>query len=220
MRKGGKDETIAKCDEEKDLGVMFDRQLLFDSHIENAINKANRTLGVIKRTFSYLDKDIFLKLYKTLVRPHLEYGNVIWNPLLKRQSTLLEKVQRRATKLLKDINHLSYGKRLEILNLPSLKSRRIRGDLIQTYKIFANIDDLELAHFFQLSHVEKTRNAESKIFIEFCRTNSRKHCFSKRIAPVWNALPNNIKLAPDTNTFKSLLDHHKIMIETLYDFDE
>ena len=74
--------NIMKCDEEKDLGVVFDCMLSFDSHIQTVINKANRNIGIIRRTFSYLTRNGFIKLYKALVRPHLEYGNAIWHPHL------------------------------------------------------------------------------------------------------------------------------------------
>ena len=108
---------ICESKEEKDLGVIFDPQLSFDAHINKAINKANQMIGLIKRTFTYLNKDILLKLYKSLVRPHLEYGNMIWYPLLKRQSIAVEKVQRRATNLLQECKNLDYGQRLSYLNL-------------------------------------------------------------------------------------------------------
>lgn len=89
------------CSSEKDLGVLFDNKLTFDNHINYAVNKANSMLGLIKRSFLYLDIDSFLCLYKSLVRPHLEYGNIIWYPLFKRQSAMLERVQCRATRMLK-----------------------------------------------------------------------------------------------------------------------
>ena len=139
---------VTKCDEEKDLGVIFDKELLFDKHITKSINKANSMIGLIRRTFSFLDKDTFLRLYKTLIRPIIEYGNSVWFPNLKRQSVEIEKVQRRATKLVHKINHLQYYDRLKYLQLPSLKARRIRGDLIQTYEIINNIDDTNKEHFF------------------------------------------------------------------------
>ncbi|WP_419614725.1 hypothetical protein [Thiolapillus sp.] len=69
--------SIAKCNEEKDLGVIFDKSFSFDVHAQSCINKANKMIGIIKRTFTFLDKEIFNNLYKALVRPHLEYGNVI-----------------------------------------------------------------------------------------------------------------------------------------------
>ena len=71
-----------------------------------------------------------------MVRPVLEYGNVIWFPYLKRQSAAIEKVQRRATRMLPFLSDLCYEERLKILKLPTLKHRRLRGDMIQTYKIF------------------------------------------------------------------------------------
>ena len=69
------------------------------------VNKANQMIGIIKRTFTFLDKDILLKLYKAIVRPHLEYGNTVWFPRLKRQSIVIEKVQRRATKPIYEIRN-------------------------------------------------------------------------------------------------------------------
>ena len=144
----GKDvQKTSVCETEKDLGVTFDKDLSFDPHIDRVVNKANQMIGIIKRTFSYLDKDTFLKLYKAFVRPHLEYANVIWNPYLKRQSEKIEQVQRRATRLLKECKEMSYEERLGYLNLHSLKGRRVRGDLIQVYKIMNGVDKLNIVFF-------------------------------------------------------------------------
>ena len=155
---------IDTCSSEKDLGVFFDNKLIFDNHINYAVNKANLMLGLIKRSFLYLDIDSFLCLYKSLVRPHLEYGNIIWYPLFKRQSAMLERVQRRATKMLIELNDLSYQDRLKRLHLPPLKARRFRGDLIQTYKIMSNIDNINFTKFFQVNYTAKTRNVH-KFFL-------------------------------------------------------
>ena len=95
--KSGEEESVLNiCSKEKDLGVIFDGKLSFDAHIQNCISKANRILGIIKRSFSYLDKELFLLIYvyKSMVRPHLEYANSIWSPKLKRQSAAIERVQR------------------------------------------------------------------------------------------------------------------------------
>ena len=81
----------------KDLGVTFDNGFSFDVHIQSCINKANKMIGIIKRTFTFLDKENFNTPYKTLLRPYLEYGNVIWFPQMKGQSVAIERVQRRAT---------------------------------------------------------------------------------------------------------------------------
>ena len=185
---------ITSCNAEKDLGVMFDTSLSFDAHIHNVVNRANQMLGIIKRCFSFLNRDIFLKLYKAFVRPHLEYANVIWNPYLKRQSIMIERVQRRATKLLFECRNMSYRERLQYLNLHSLKGRRLRGDLIQTFKIFNQIDDLDMKNFFALSETTYTRNSEAKIFIKYSKTNKRKKFFSNRVSPHWNSLPTYLNL--------------------------
>ena len=103
-----------------------------------------KMLGIIMRSFDFIQEDTFIQLYKTMIRPHLEYGNVIWSPQLKRQSIAIEKVQRRATKLVKSCKNLPYEKRLQILNLLILKYKRYRGDLLQLYKIINNIDNDDL----------------------------------------------------------------------------
>ena len=167
---------LETCKEEKDLGVIFDPRLTFDRHINMAVGKASRVLGLIRRSFIGLDNRVLLKLYKSLVRPHLEYGNQVWNPFLKRQSITIEKVQRRATKLIKHISHLEYEQRLQKLKLPSLKFRRIRGDLINTYKIFHNKDNTN-KQLFQLTNESRTRNKELKILTQYSRTNIRKNIF-------------------------------------------
>ena len=210
---------ISKTKEEKDLGVTFDPQLSFDAHINNKINKANQMIGLIKRTFTYLNKDILLKLYKSLVRPHLEYGNIIWYPLLKRQSIALERVQKRATNLLRECRNLDYEQRLRHLKLHSLKGRRIRGDLIETYKIFNDNVDVKIEDLFRLNTTDITRNPEGKIFIEHHRNNKCKLALGKRIAHLWNALPTNTKYAQSTNQFKNLLDKDPKLDKLLFDFD-
>ena len=73
-------------------------------------------LGIIKKSFATLDKVTLPLLYKSMVRPHLEYGNVIWGPIYKGDQIMVEKVQKRATKLIPTIWHLPYGERLKVPN--------------------------------------------------------------------------------------------------------
>ena len=75
---------IEDVHQEKDLGVTFDKELKFSDHIALKVKKANQILGMIRYTFSCLDRDIFLPLYKTLIRPHLEYASTIWSPIYKK----------------------------------------------------------------------------------------------------------------------------------------
>ena len=165
-------DNITKCEEEKDLGVIFNKYLSFDVHIQNSINKANSMIGIIRRTFTFIDGEIFTNLYKSLVRPHLEYGNIVWFPQLKRQSVAIEKVQRRATKLIPMLKDLIYKERLRQLKLPTLKYWRYRGDLIQVFKIINEIDDLKFEDFFTTTKLDSTRNSEHKLCVRFTETKN------------------------------------------------
>ena len=177
-------------------------------------------IGIIRRTFSYMDKHIFLKLYKALVRSHLEYGNVIWNPHLKRQSLQIESIQRRATKMVPECKDMSYAQRLRYLKIFSLKGRRERGDLIQAYKIFQGVDDIEPANVFTLASYKSTRNQGNKLGQSYCKTDIRKFSFSNRIVENWNKLPKEIKEAPSVNAFKNRIDSNPKLVELFYSYDE
>ena len=109
--------------------------MMFSKHTGMVANKANRILGVIRRTFDYMDAVMFTTLYKSLIRPHLEYTNCIWSPILHKDSTLIESIQRKATKLVQGLKDLPYPVRLRYLKIPALAYRRVRGDMIQVYKI-------------------------------------------------------------------------------------
>ena len=121
------DETLHKRDTVKDWGIIFDTQLV--DHINNKINEAYQILGIIKRNFIYLTPHSFLILYKSLERSHLEYGVSVWSPHHEYLVEKLEKVQKRATKIIISIKHLKYEERLRYLKLPTLKFRRVRGDM-------------------------------------------------------------------------------------------
>ena len=92
--------------EEKDLGVIIDMELTFDEHIATKIKKANQMMGLIRRTFSFLDGDTFKKLYTSFVRPHVEYANPVWCPHLRKHIKMLENVQIRVTKLVDSMKHM------------------------------------------------------------------------------------------------------------------
>ena len=94
-------------------------------------------LGLIKRNFKYLAIPTFIQLYISMVRSHLDYCSSVWAPYRKGDIEALEKVQKRATKILPGLKNLPYSERLKICKIPTLHYRRIRGDVIETYKIIS-----------------------------------------------------------------------------------
>ena len=122
--------VLGTSTEEKDLGVIFSDDLRWDEHIASLVNKANRVLGIVKKTFKTKNQNVLKKLYTSLVRPHLEYASQVWHPFLRKDIARLESVQRRATKIICSDKNLDYQSRLEQLQLTTLEERRIRGDLI------------------------------------------------------------------------------------------
>ncbi len=192
---------------EKDIGVHIDNKLKFDTHINLKINKANRTMGIIRRTFDYMDKEIFCQLFKALVRPHVEYANQVWAPHLKKHRDAIENVQRRATKLIPGLFDLSYKERLQQLNLPSLAYRRIRGDMIEVFKLVHP----ELGYDATLEpllpiNTRTSRGNRFKLFHRRARIDIRKYSFGLRVTKMWNDLPDNVVCAPSVKSFEKRLD--------------
>ena len=109
---------------ERDLGVIVDKTLKFSEQCNKAANSANMTLGMIKRNVVSRDKDIIVNSYKALVRHKLDYCIQAWRPYLRKDIDNLEKVRRRATKLITQCKGLSYEDRLKIAGLTTLEKRR------------------------------------------------------------------------------------------------
>ena len=191
-------------DHEKDLGVTFDNKLRFTMHINNIIAKANSRLGIIRRNFTNLTPPVFLPIYKALVRPLLEYCSCIWNPNFKIDYNDIEKVQRRATKLVSTVSTLSYQQRLKTLKLDSLAFRRRRSDIIQVFKIIKKIDNLNPSNFFELNELP-TRGHRYKINKPRVSTKLRQNSFAIRTINDWNSLSESAVSCKTVNSFKTAI---------------
>ena len=96
-------------------------------------------MGMIRRNIKYKKKEIIVKLYKALVRPRLEYCVQAWSPYLIKDINLLEKVQRRATKMIEGFSKLSYEERLLETGLTTLSERRLRGDIVASHPLVKSV---------------------------------------------------------------------------------
>ena len=205
-REGGQKQVLTRVSSEKDLGVIWDDELNFREEIASRVKKANSIMGVIRRTYVYLDEETFTLLYKGLVRPHLEYAAPVWDPHYKMDKKLLEGVQRRATRQVPSLRKLPYEERLRQLRLPTLRYRRLRGDLIEAYKMLNGLYDDGVGQLLEISEDRNTRGHSLKLKKRTGKTVLKQNSFSLRIFKDWNSLTEEIVTAPSLNAFKNRLD--------------
>jgi len=191
--------------EEKDLGVFISDDLKPSAHCIYCYTKANQMLGLIKRTFSTKHPSILLRLYKSLVRPHLEYCSSAWSPWYAKDKELLERIQHRFTRFFKDLRELNYTERLRLLDLWTLEERRNRADLIEVYKIVNGVSTLPVSTFFEFRTDSRTRGHSLKLKKQRSNRDLRLHFFSERVVNRWNQLPSSVLEATSVNSFKSRL---------------
>jgi hypothetical protein len=207
---------LAKTDSERDLGVVLNNKLKWNDHIDQAVLKANSVIGMLKRSFKFWNCRIFKQLYTSLVRPHLEYCSAVWNPHLKKDIIKLEKVQRRATKLVPSIRDLPYEERLKKLDLLTLEERRVRGDLIQYFKFYKGFNRISWFHTMVPQHSLRSegpaggiRGGNHRITRQLTKIDARSNFLSNRIVNEWNKLPTEVVEAITINQFKNRLDKFK-----------
>ena len=165
-------------------------------------------MGLIRRTFSFLDCELFRKLYTTFVRPHLEYAQAVWSPHLTKHINMIEQVQIRATKHINGLSDLDYSERLKKLDLPTLRYRRARGDMIEIYKHIHTYDRSTLTPSFQ-RQCRSSRKHNFQLVWQIPKDGVRglqSNSFYHRTTQTWNNLPREVVDAPNINSFKGLLD--------------
>ena len=206
----------------KDLGVIIDQKLSFEEHINGKVTQAFKMLGILRRAFKFLTIESFPPLYKSLVRSHLEYAHAIWHPRLVGLEKKLEAVQRRATKLVSSIRLLEYPDRLRVLNLPTLKYRRIRGDMIELFKLYKGYYNIDVTFFCKpkIDTGKNLRRQSHHIMVEFIKNSKAKHFLSRRNVFIWNGLPEWLIASTTINQFKDRLDNFWSNQPVVYRFGE
>lgn len=205
---------------EKDIGVYIHNSLKPSVQVAEAAKKANQVLGQLLRSVSYRDKFHFVRLYKQRVRCHLELAVQAWSPWLQQDIKLLEDVQKRAVRNVCGLTG-SYEEKLNQIGLTPLVDRRIRGDMLQTFKIMNNIDDVDSNVWFMPVHqvcsyptrhtgrINEDGSLEHNLNIvqPIARLDIRKEFFSNRVPKTWNTLPSHIQKSSSVNHFKRQYDN-------------
>lgn len=198
---------LVPTEQEKDLGVIMNRKLKPGAQCAKAARTAQTVLSQITRAFHFRDKTTFLQLYKTYVRPHLEFSAQAWSPWQEGDKEVLEKIQRRAINQISGLRSESYEEKCKELGITTLEERRHRGDMAMMYRIITEKDDVDPSIWFSQA-ADGARNTRTtsdllNVRVKHGRLDIRKNFFSVRVTEPWNKIPSKIKSLSTMGGFKS-----------------
>jgi len=199
-------QTITRTTDEKDLGVYFSENFTPSFNCNKASKSANKVVGMIKRNIVNRSSEGMLILYKTLVRPILDYCIPVCRPYLRKDIIKLEKIQKRFTKIIDGCKGKTYDQRLKKLGITSLSDRHNRADMIQVFRALNDQHEIFPDKFLQLSERAGRKNS-LKLFKKRSKLDLSKYGFTSRVVDSWNDLPDNVVLSADVNAFKKNFEH-------------
>ena len=198
------DRESSVVSEFRDLGVIVDSGLRFHQHIGTICGRASAMMGELLRSTVCRSADFMVTLFTTHIRSTLEYCSSVWNVGYLGDARKLERLQRRWTKEIHDMERLDYPTRLRRLSLFSIHGRLLRKDLIKVWKAF-NEHDVGLSDLFEMARDGRTRGHRFKMSIPVCRGDLRRRFFSVRVVSDWNSLPAEVVESQTVETFKGRL---------------
>ena len=210
--------VLGTTETERDIGVLVSDNMKPGKQCQKAAQTASSVLGQISRAFHYRDRITFVKLYKQYVRPHLEFAVTAWSPWTEADKECLEKVQRRAVKMISGLTSNEYIGRLAELGMETLEERRHRMDMAQVYKIVTGKDRVKSETWFTMGRdgQRMTRGNAHPLSLkkQRARLEVRRNFFSQRVVDDWNTIPAVIKDARSVTSFKRLYGAHRDTVGT------
>ena len=174
-------------------------------------------LSQLSRALHFRDRHVFVRLYVQYVRPHLEFAVPAWSPWQEGDKEVLEKVQKRAVKMISGLEGKTYEERLKEVGLLTLEERRHQADMVQTYKIVTGKDMVKSETWFQSVTVtgRATRSADDPLNLrpQASRLETRRHFFSQRVVESLNNIPSSPKQAETVRAFKNGYRDYRAMAE-------
>ena len=145
---------LSKTVNGKYLGVSMNANMKVSEQCIIAASKGNQVLGMIRRNITYREKSWIVPLYKAIFRPHFKYCIQAWSPYLRKDIDMLEKIQKRTTKLIPGLRDIRYEERLKECGLTTLETRRLRGDQIEVFMILNVYENIDSNIFSKLKKVK------------------------------------------------------------------
>jgi len=201
--------TIETSSAVKDLGIIIDEQLNWTNQVTDAAQQAAQTSAWVLRTFTTRDKRPLMILFKSLIRPKLDYCCPVWLTSKKGDLCKLESVQRSFTARIWSLKEMNYWERLKELNLMSIQRRRERYIIIHTWKIFSGAAPNDLGLVFQFNDRLGLRCLVPTLTSKSAAVNSLKDQSFTSMGPrLFNKIPREVKENDTLASFKRSLDQY------------
>ena len=188
----------------RDLGVIIDNDLTFDTYISKLTSSCNQKVGALRRTYNSNNKDFFKKLFNCFIQSCLDFSTTAWSPRTVEQKRNIERIQRRFSKWVLNSDQ-TYKQRLESLNLKSQLERRLENDLVMLFKLVKN-PNLSTKLYDELTFIQnRTRGHSKRIAQQHAQSSQRNSFWLNRTTAIWNSLSEETVNSENTQVFKKRL---------------